>query len=233
MQSLSAMRNIPLRRSPSWGAWIEMLLATQIARLPKASLPLVGSVDRNAPSKGAPLRKPSSLPLVGSVDRNGLKRRDYAPNSPSLPLVGSVDRNFGCRPHIYGAPRRSPSWGAWIEIFEEPAVRAATASLPLVGSVDRNSCQWLAVCIHHRRSPSWGAWIEMRLLTLSACCCIVAPPRGERGSKLLAVATVAVHMQSLPLVGSVDRNVLPISLYAVRICRSPSWGAWIEIAGCG
>ena len=38
------------------------------------------------------------------------------------------------------------------------------------------------------------------------CASIVAPPRGERGLKLLAVVTVAVHMR-----------------------RSPSWGAWIEI----
>ena len=33
--------------------------------------------------------------------------------------------------------RRSPSWGAWIEMFDSFAVKALAAkSLPLVGSVD-------------------------------------------------------------------------------------------------
>ena len=55
-----------------------------------------------------------------------------------------------------------------------------------------------------RRSPSWGAWIEMIAAALSYIGFAVAPPRGERGLKLLPACVNAFVRKSLPLVGSVD-----------------------------
>ena len=57
--------------------------------------------------------------------------------------------------------RRSPSWGAWIEMIISSAVIAAAA----------------------RRSPSWGAWIEITVWNALRNNTNVAPPRGERGLK--------------------------------------------------
>ena len=78
--------------------------------------------------------------------------------------------------------RRSPSWGAWIEML-----KSATIS-PTSG----------------RRSPSWGAWIEIIRLQNHIPPRAVAPPRGERGLKCYYGQPVGQHAQSLPLVGSVD-----------------------------
>ena len=59
-------------------------------------------------------------------------------------------------------PCRSPSWGAWIEIFGEGVEFALGVSrspswgawieMPTNGGFDPSVA---------RRSPSWGAWIEM------------------------------------------------------------------------
>ena len=49
------------------------------------------------------------------------------------------ERGLKCRllaADIKGDYRRSPSWGAWIEIFAKLADIALHVSLPLVGSVD-------------------------------------------------------------------------------------------------
>ena len=57
---------------------------------------------------------------------------------------------------------RSPSWGAWIEIFGNAYLRFAA---------------------RRGRSPSWGAWIEIIEVRSFIFSTRVAPPRGERGLK--------------------------------------------------
>ena len=80
--------------------------------------------------------------------------------------------------------RRSPSWGAWIEIScPRWSGRQDCRRSPSWGA-------WIEISFyqHHprtiyRRSPSWGAWIEIILLELLKQWQVV---------------------KSLPLVGSVD-----------------------------
>ena len=78
--------------------------------------------------------------------------------------------------------RRSPSWGAWIEI--------ATRHMGIKSS----PC----------RSPSWGAWIEIPFSLGRYHSSAVAPPRGERGLKFRHLSSDLMGKKSLPLVGSVD-----------------------------
>ena len=103
------------------------------------------------------------------------------------------------------SPRRSPSWGAWIETLmgiSRPTSRTG-------------------------RSPSWGAWIETIVWLEEAPEIKVAPPRGERGLKqdkydatlnelnrrspswgawieTHSASDCSKNSWSLPLVGSVD-----------------------------
>ena len=101
---------------------------------------------------------------------------------------------------------RSPLRGAWIEIVEGPAVRAATAQgrSPLRGAwieicVSPCSCQRLA-----GRSPLRGAWIEItrRLTTLSQMNGR-SPLRGA-WIEIMVVIYNNGKKESLPLAGSVD-----------------------------
>ena len=62
---------------------------------------------------------------------------------------------------------------------------------------------------------------------------IVAPPRGERGLKFVAGDGIIRAIRVAPPRGerglkSAICKKLPQKLY----CRSPSWGAWIEITIC-
>ena len=77
--------------------------------------------------------------------------------------------------------RRSPSWGAWIEI----PLSFAFFGLPPVAPPRGERGLKLDIrpyrAFGYGRSPSWGAWIEIALVSL-------------------AIA----YLPSLPLVGSVD-----------------------------
>ena len=104
------------------------------------------------------------------------------------------------------------------------------------------------------RSPSWGAWIEILSKKKDGIEIIVAPPRGERGLKYLyapffsSVAAVApprgerglklaicfpfsIAAKVAPPRGErgLKFHALMMGLYSVTR-RSPSWGAWIEMA---
>ena len=106
--------------------------------------------------------------------------------------------------------RRSPSWGAWIEIRPR-----RTVSMPCGG----------------RRSPSWGAWIEMLAWPKYRCAESVAPPRGERGLKYIPKNYEGEKtMGRSPSWGAWIEILFPFCLLALRLSRSPSWGAWIEIS---
>ena len=78
---------------------------------------------------------------------------------------------------------RSPSWGAWIEIFGNAYLRFAA---------------------RRGRSPSWGAWIEIQIGASISEYETVAPPHGERGLKYKFGRLSRLSASSLPLVGSVD-----------------------------
>ena len=147
-------------RSPSWGAWIEICRATRTRR----------TSWRVAPPRG----------------ERGLKYY-FAPHSsttiPVAPPRG--ERGLKCRParSCPQAIRRSPSWGAWIEI-----ACLARLNVAVIG-----------------RSPSWGAWIEMVTCWSKPAGYTVAPPRGERGLKFGVIGACKLNLfKSLPLVGSVD-----------------------------
>ena len=71
---------------------------------------------------------------------------------------------------------RSPSWGAWIEIW-----------------LSRRRPPRL-----HRRSPSWGAWIEISNFWGKISGTYVAPPRGERGLKFPVVRQTLVVFAVAP-----------------------------------
>ena len=128
--------------------------------------------------------------------------------------------------------RRSPSWGAWIEMLKNSSrskqrmvapprgerglkspcrrpvgIRRAVA--PPRGERGLKCLSSVKKLLRYGRSPSWGAWIGIisgDTVTIGSL--TVAPPRGERGLKL---------QPPRPLRQSPPR-------------RSPSWGAWIEIA---
>ena len=195
-----------------------------------SSLPLVGSVDRNAPSKGAPLRKPSSLPLVGSVDRNLLGRYHSSAPARRSPSWGAWIEIPPKRKRARKKGGRSPSWGAWIEIYVSGLPSASTiTSLPLVGSVDRNHFRayhrgGVAVAPPRGERGSKSADMGDHIAVAD-----VAPPRGERGSKYYIIGIYLRQGVSLPLVGSVDRNLRTRCNDRTVWSRSPSWGAWIEI----
>ena len=149
-------------RSPSWGAWIEIWTFWKGAAADPWSLPLVGSVDRNAPELDEGDRIVESLPLVGSVDRNRYKEGETYHTDGRSPSWGAwieIRLSYG---HICWRASRSPSWGAWIEIMLYLRVRCCKGSLPLVGSVDRNPRSEVRAATADGRSPSWGAWIEIR-----------------------------------------------------------------------
>ena len=80
--------------------------------------------------------------------------------------------------------RRSPSWGAWIEINAAAYPVQTTFVAPPRGERGLKYTI-LYACKPRRagRSPSWGAWIEMELNGDRAVITYVAPPRGERGLK--------------------------------------------------
>ena len=103
--------------------------------------------------------------------------------------------------------RRSPSWGAWIEICARSVMLSAPSGRsPSWGAwieIAISSSKALNLC---GRSPSWGAWIEITCFFRAATSPAVAPPRGERGLKY-NIESHHFHHE----------------------CRSPSWGAWIEI----
>ena len=105
--------------------------------------------------------------------------------------------------------RRSPSWGAWIEI-----------------------CRFLLSFYKiERRSPSWGAWIEIHDAREIACDNRVAPPRGERGLKYILSPPRRPLVVSLPLRGAwIEITDCP-DIVCAACCRSPSWGAWSETSG--
>ena len=105
--------------------------------------------------------------------------------------------------------RRSPSWGAWIEMLKNSSRSKQRMVAPPRGERGLKCLSSVKKLLRYGRSPSWGAWIEIisgDTVTIGSL--TVAPPRGERGLKL---------QPPRPLRQSPPR-------------RSPSWGAWIEIA---
>ena len=103
-------------------------------------------------------------------------------------------------------PRRSPSWGAWIETPIHAPPRPARQG----------------------RSPSWGAWIETHRPITSDLFSVVAPPRGERGLKHLSLDIHISPARRSPSWGAwIETFLAPASAHTYHR-RSPSWGAWIE-----
>ena len=111
-----------------------------------------------------------------------------------------------CHSWLYPAKAcRSPSWGAWIEICVLLIRWSAWCVAPPRGerglkSMPANGSS----TISPGRSPSWGAWIEILSAFKSHHTSHVAPPRGERGLKYVGAYQALDISLSLPLVGSVD-----------------------------
>ena len=104
--------------------------------------------------------------------------------------------------------RRSPSWGAWIEM--------CGCKKPPRG----------LAC----RSPSWGAWIEIRPYVPTKAGFKVAPPRGERGLKSYCITGYVLRSSVAPPRGERGlKLVVDITKQSTATSRSPSRGAWIEI----
>ena len=83
---------------------------------------------------------------------------------------------------MLAALRRSPSWGAWIEIIWLQNHIPPRAVAPPRGERGLKSMPVnCSLSAHTGRSPSWGAWIE-----------------------IYALGRVRRSLPSLPLVGSVD-----------------------------
>ena len=130
---------------------------------------------------------------------------------------------------LIGLKSRSPSWGAWIEIFTFSPILLLPGVAPPRGERGLKYFAGGHKPPHgQRRSPSWGAWIEIvaegrrqfyflvapprgerglkycDILYNVISVCIVAPPRGERGLKYRLPLAFRLCLASLPLVGSVD-----------------------------
>ncbi len=103
---------------------------------------------------------------------------------------------------------RSPSWGAWIEMYILDLPLSTSFVAPPRGE------RGLKIC---RRSPA-------RLRPY------VAPPRGERGLKYLCLGGWTHQgKRCSPSWGAwIEICLTPFGLVALACC-SPSWGAWIEI----
>ena len=105
-------------------------------------------------------------------------------------------------------PRRSPSWGAWIEMMFLPSV----LNMPLLVAPPRGErgLKYLAGFsrqAHTCRSPSWGAWIEMYTARIGAT-------SGDGRSPSWGAWIEILHTARS---------------WCSSLRRSPSWGAWIEI----
>ncbi len=102
---------------------------------------------------------------------------------------------------------RSPSWGARIE-----------------------NTRRLSDCpCHPCRSPSWGARIENTYLSFITSHSSVAPPRGERGLKILGCFCKVWRFTVAPPRGERGLKSKHIKFILFISRRSPSWGARIEI----
>ena len=170
------------RRSPSWGAWIEITAERRRTACQTSRSPSWGAWIEIHTMSGI-LRARAVAPPRGE---RGLKsrprsRRGRLTNrrSPSWGAWIEIVLRRGGRVRV---PRRSPSWGAWIEMTHP---QRAGDRLP-------------------RRSPSWGAWIEIGKMRRFPPLAAVAPPRGERGLKYCRQPKRCRRSRSLPLVGSVD-----------------------------
>ena len=103
---------------------------------------------------------------------------------------------------------RSPSWGAWIEIFIHICVSIAFLVAPPRG--ERGLKSFMAV-----------------LYVVSD---IVAPPRGERGLKFRCNTGIFHNVPGRsPSWGAWIEILTAMINDATNGGRSPSWGAWIEI----
>ena len=148
-------------RSPSWGAWIEIATSGHLCH----TAPV-------APPRG-------ERGLKSSMCANPLSAKLVAPprGERGLKSMCAHQTGDGCR--------RSPSWGAWIEIGGGcPPLAPGAGVAPPRGERGLKSIAGYRVICAIRRSPSWGAWIEIPCArTMRSSTAAVAPPRGERGLK--------------------------------------------------
>ena len=108
--------------------------------------------------------------------------------------------------------RRSPSWGAWIEMPTTGAPSPKYSVAPPRGERGLKLPSLLGCpCLVCGRSPSWGAWIEIYRpwATYTKCPAGRSPSWG---------AWIEIIFAQRIIQGKIER-------------RSPSWGAWIEILG--
>ena len=149
----------PERRSPSWGAWIEISVS-----------PFSRSFAAVAPPRGERGLK------LGVA--NGIKQRVFV-----APPRGERGLKYIFRRRRKNTVQsRSPSWGAWIEIYTFRLV-------------------YLLAVVAPPRGERGLKYIGKTALDMDDH---VAPPRGERGLKCRLLHRSWCHRWSLPLVGSVD-----------------------------
>ena len=152
-----------------------------------------------------------SIPLMGVAPPRGERGLKFAKiwHKEAIKMVAPPRGERGLKSTTWTqtmqTQRRSPSWGAWIEITHIRCRMALLKVAPPRGERGLKSCRIESECAARtRRSPSWGAWIEIALQISLSPTFSVAPPRGERGLKFIGLSPPAFLSQSLPLVGSVD-----------------------------
>ena len=101
---------------------------------------------------------------------------------------------------------RSPSWGAWIEIFSFTLPSCCTQVAPPRGERGLKSVGSSLMPVSGvRRSPSWGAWIEIQGTGgRGQEACRRSPSWGAWIEIIRRLMIFCLTPTSLPLVGSVD-----------------------------
>ena len=83
---------------------------------------------------------------------------------PVAPPRGVRGLKYILTPVTCRGRRRTPSWGAWIEIFVGSYFQFTTRRTPSWGAwieMTRSRKCWKC----WSRTPSWGAWIEIQIVT--------------------------------------------------------------------
>ena len=133
-------------RSPSWGAWIEILLR----RI------LILNIMVAPPRGERGLKLCHIFPISTNIF--------VAPPRGERGLKFEPLGNMNCN-----GEGRSPSWGAWIEIKLRGIAKQFLNVAPPRGERGLKSIAHTLLMQYNSRSPSWGAWIEMQCLQEGLC----------------------------------------------------------------
>ena len=135
---------------------------------------------------------------------------------------------YGIYARDYG---RSPSWGAWIEIFPAAFANGIPRVAPPRGERGLKSGLLCRTNDRIQVAPPRGErGLKLLRRRLKRQERKVAPPRGERGLKFATLLNKVMPGIVAPPRGERGLKYYLIAGTAAMVkSRSPSWGAWIEI----